>query len=99
MTSFAAMVRADARLAILRTLHADPGYSQNHTLLARAVDHATGITMMDRDIRDHLAWLEDRKLVSTEVVGHLVIAKLTRQGGLVAGGMDIVEGVSRPGPQ
>lgn len=98
MSSLAARMRADARLSILQILSEDLGYSVNHSILRDAVDIATAITMTDDDIVAHLGWLENEKLVTTEVRGPYTLAKLTDAGLAVAKGRSVREGVSRPLP-
>ena len=98
MQSLAARMRADTRLAILQILAKDLHFSQNHEILRTAVDTATAISLTEADIKEHLAWLENQELVSTEIVGRYVTAKLTGKGLKVGGGEEIAEGVSRPSP-
>lgn len=99
MTSFAARLRADARLAILRILAQDPGYSHNHSVLRDAVEFGTAITLSEDEIKDHLAWLENEALVETEIVGRFTLAKLTDKGLSVAEGKTRIDGISRPRPE
>lgn len=98
MTSFQARIRADARLTMLQILSKDQGFSMNHELLGRYVDHLTAITLKEAEVKAHLAWLEDQGLVTTEIVGPYVQAKLTDLGLKVAQGAESAEGVSRPRP-
>ena len=99
MTSLPARVRADARLAILRALAEDPGYSVNHSILRDVVDVTTAITLSEDEIKEHLAWLENIELLTTDFAGPFTLAKLTSKGLSVAGGKDQVDGVSRPRPE
>ena len=94
----AAKMRADARLAILELLAEDPGYSLNHVILRDAVDRLTAITLSEAEIKAHIAWLEDRGLVTAEEAPPYVLARLTDAGLEVARGHRTVEGVSRRRP-
>lgn len=96
--SFAARVRADARLAMLQILASDLGYSLNHIILRAALDRLTAITLTEDEVKTHLGWLEDRELVTTEIVNRFTLAKLTDAGLSVARGSATVEGISRPSP-
>ncbi len=96
--SLKSLVRADARLALLRVLAQDRGYSQNHSILRLAIDKATAITLTDDEVKEHVHWLEDRGLVASEEVPPYLLARLTDRGLSVARGEAEVEGVSRPRP-
>ena len=98
MPSIKQLMRADARRAILQILAQDSGYSCNDAILRTAVDRATAITLTAQEIRDHLAWLEDRGAVTTESVPPYILAKLTDRGMELARGHETMDGVSRPAP-
>lgn len=98
MTSIAELMRRDARRTILQALAEDRGYSLNHVMLRRVVDRLTAITLDEDQVREHLAWLEDRGAVTTETVPPFTIAKLTDYGLSLAEGHATLEGVSRPAP-
>ncbi|MDE0714092.1 MAG: hypothetical protein OXI10_04365 [Gammaproteobacteria bacterium] len=99
MRSLSAMMRADARLAILQALSEDRGYSLNHMMLREFVDRAAAITLCEDEVREHLSWLEDRGAVTTESVPPFLIAKLTNYGLGLARGHNTLDGVSRPLPE
>lgn len=98
MTSINQLVRADARRAILQLLAEDRGYSMNDAILRSAVDRLTAVTLSPSEMREHLAWLEDRGAVTTERVPPYVLAKLTDKGLALAQGHETLDGVSRPTP-
>lgn len=98
MTSFAARVRADARLAILQILSKDRHYSMNHEVLNLAVDRLTAISLSEPEMKVQLGWLEDKGLIETDEASSYVLAKLTDEGLKVANGSIDVEGISRPRP-
>ena len=98
MTGIKQLMRADARRAILQALAMDAGYSLNHAILRSVVDRTTAITLDDDEVREHLAWLEDRGAVTTEEVPPFTLAKLTEYGLSLARGHATLEGVSRPTP-
>lgn len=96
--SLAADIRAMVRLGILRLLGADMGYSQNHVIIRRGLERYAAQSLTESETKAHLAWLEDRGLVTTEVVGRYVAARLTNLGLAVSRGEEIMEGVERPQP-
>jgi repressor of nif and glnA expression len=96
--SLAATIRAMVRREILRLLAADAGYSQNHAIIRRAMESSTAQSLTETEVREHLSWMEDRGLVTTETVGPYLLAKLTDRGLSVARGEEHVEGVERPRP-
>ena len=98
MGSIAELKRADARRTILQALAEDRGYSLNHRILRSVIDRLTAITLDETEVREHLAWLEDRGAVTTEEVPPYVVAKLTDKGLAVARGHETLAGVSRPEP-
>lgn len=95
-TSFAARVRADVRLAILQLLAADLGQSLNHVIMRDAIDSATAHSLTETEIREHFAWLEDRKLIRTEELDRFQIAILADRGLKVVQGKERVEGIRIP---
>ena len=98
MASIAELMRRDARRAILQLLAQDRGYSMNDAILRSAVDRLSAVTLSPSEMRDHLSWLEDRGVVTTEAVPPYVLAKLTDFGLAVAEGHETLAGVSRPAP-
>jgi Fe2+ or Zn2+ uptake regulation protein len=88
---------ADQRLCILRILSVAPGYSANDSILDDIL--ATWSHHISRDqVRTHVRWLEEQGLVTVEVLGRTLNAKLTQRGMDVAQGKAFVDGVKRPSP-
>lgn len=88
---------AARRLAVLRLLDEARRRTADESLLRhllRAWGHATGRA----PLRDDLAWLRDRDLVTVEDVGGVWLATLAGRGVDVAHGDEEVEGVARPEP-
>ncbi len=96
--SLAASIRSMVRLVVLQLLAADLGYSQNHAVIRLALVSHAAQSLTDAEVKAHLSWLEDRGLVTTEVVGPYTVAKLTDQGLKVARGDEVVDGIDRPRP-
>ncbi len=94
--SFAASVREDVRLCILQVLAKDLGQSLNHAMMRLAVESAAGHSLTEDEIKDHFAWLENRGLVKTEVVGRYTVATLRREGLLVVQGARREDGIRLP---
>lgn len=86
------------RLIILQVLEGDNDYSQNNGILQKVLrkfGHGVSLEKTDQEI----VWLEERKLVTVEKLDvDLSIVKLTRKGLDVARGLEIIDGVERPGP-
>ena len=98
MSSITALMRADARLAILQALAEDPGYSLNHRILRSFVERFTAISLSEDEVRGHIAWLEDQGALTAESVPPFTIAKLTDKGLELSRGRTSLDGVSRPSP-
>jgi hypothetical protein len=91
------ILRASARLAILRFLADDSDYRLNTSVLEDALV-AIGLDLTRGQIETECAWLEERDCVASERVGTVTVIRLTERGGDVAAGRVRVEGVKRPGP-
>lgn len=91
------IMRASARLAILRFLSEDSDYRLNTSLLQDALT-AIGLDMTRAQVETECAWLEERDLVAIEAVGAVKVIRLKERGADVASGQVLVEGVKRPGP-
>jgi hypothetical protein len=89
---------AHVRLSILRLLSDLPGYCANDSVLSQAVN-AVGLTCTRDQVRGHLSWLAEQRLVTSVDAGHLTVATLTERGGDVAAGRSVVDGVQRPSPR
>lgn len=86
------------RIAVLRVLDDAPGCRANSSILASAV-HDLGLTTTRDLIKTQLTWLNEQGLVTTAVVGDMLVATLTDRGCDVAAGKAIVPGVRRPSPR
>jgi hypothetical protein len=82
------------RLALLQVLEAEPGYAENEAVLQVALE-AVGYGISSSKLRDELTWLAERRLITVEIIGALMMAKLTRRGDDVAQGRERVPGVAR----
>jgi len=98
MNTFARFEHEQRRLAILRILSADPDYSTNEEVLAKALA-ASGLGASTADLRADLVWLRDQVLVMLGEVAGVYTVKLARRGEDVANGLERVEGVARPRPE
>lgn len=85
------------RLAVLQLLSAQAAYQANDMLLAAAVN-GMGLTCTADQMRGHLAWLAEQRLVTTIEAGPLTVATMTERGGDVAAGRSQIKGVQRPAP-
>jgi len=86
------------RLSILRLLSDLPAYTANDSVLCQAVS-AVGLPSTRDQVRGHLAWMAEQRLVTLADSGHLCVATLTERGGDVAAGRSIIPGVQRPSPR
>lgn len=86
------------RLSILRLLGDLPGYCTNDSVLHQAVN-AMGLICTRDQMRGHLSWLGEQRLVSTVDAGHLTVATLTERGADVGAGRSVIDGVQRPSPR
>jgi hypothetical protein len=85
------------RSAALRLLAELPEYRANDVAIADAV-RAIGLGCTNDQLRGHLVWLEEQRLVQLVDVSGIKIATLTERGSDVAAGRAHVEGVQRPRP-
>lgn len=87
------------RLAVLRLLDEQPTYSANDSVLTTAVS-AMGLACTRDQMRGHLSWLEEQRLITSSSLGTgLIVATATERGCDVAGGRSLVRGVARPSPR
>lgn len=97
MSSYAEIVAADQRLAILQALQEDADYSHNEHVLGRLLS-AIGHHVSGDRLRSLLAWLEEQDLVGLTDLAGVTIVKLSRRGEDVALGLAREPGVARPRP-
>lgn len=96
---FAPVHDGHVRLAVLRLLDGQPGYCGNDSVIHQAVN-AIGLPCTRDQMRGHLAWLGEQRLVTTVEAGSgLIVATLTERGSDVANGRSVVSGVQRPSPR
>jgi len=86
------------RCAFLRFLADDADYSMNTSLLQAALQ-AIGHGVSRDKVNADAVWLEEQGLVGREVLGPIIVVKITRRGIDVAAGHVTVPGVQRPGPE
>ena len=98
-SDFSAVHDGHVRLATLRMLAEAPRLSANDSVLQAAME-AVGLACTRDQMRGHLAWLEEQRLVTLMALGSgLAVATITERGGDVAAGRAVVPGVKRPGPK
>lgn len=95
--SYADLIIADQRLAVLQVLAADAAYAHNDRVLQSALGGLGHGVSADR-IRTLICWLAEQELVTVEDVDDLMVAKLTTRGLDVALGRAAAPGVQRPRP-
>ena len=99
MVDYTKLVIEDQRLAVLRLLAKDPGFSHNDSVLHTALG-AIGHKISRDAVRSLIAWLAEQDLVTVEVLdGPIHVATLTQRGLDVAQGNAVVPGVKRPAPK
>ncbi len=91
------IIREDARLIMLRELHAQPNYALNDSLL-REVLEGFGISKTRDWVREELAFLENVGAVRRTVAGTVVVAQLLPKGVEHVERRYTIEGVKRPSP-
>jgi hypothetical protein len=96
-SDLAAALDGYIRSAALRLLADLPEYRANDVVIADAV-RAIGHGCTSDQIRGHLTWLEEQRLVTLADLGGVTIATLTERGADVAAGRTEVPGVHRPKP-
>ena len=95
---FAPFQDGHVRLAVLQLLDGSAGYTANNQVLRMGVE-AMGLACTGDQLRGHLTWLEEQRLVTTVALGSgVVVATLTERGADVAAGRSVLSGVQRPAP-
>jgi hypothetical protein len=82
-----------ARRALLDLLN-DTGGEQNDDVLTMLLSEL-GHRFARRDVVEQLRWLADEKMISTEVLGPFVVARILADGRDIAEGRLVVSGVWR----
>jgi hypothetical protein len=96
MTEFAAYLREDQRLVILRILVKMPSHRANSSVLTGALDRYGHSPSRDQ-VKTELRWLQEQGLIAIDDISDLLIASLTERGADVAAGRAQVPGVKKPG--
>jgi hypothetical protein len=91
------IIREDARLIILRELHAQSNYALNDSLL-RDVLESFGIAKSREWVREELNYLANVGAISKSGAGSVVVAKLSDKGVEHVERRLVIEGVKRPSP-
>lgn len=97
--SFAELLAADRRLAILMFLEGAAGRELNTFVLREALDR-TGHNVSRDQVAGDAAWLAEQGLAEVEKVGpagaQVTVVRLTARGSDVATGRAVHPGVKRP---
>lgn len=97
--SWVELLQEDRRLAILRVLHDQPGLCLNDSVIHVALERL-GHTVGRDTVRSDMAWLQDvGTVVTEEVAGRVLVAKLTQRGEDVALGRTKIPGIKKPNPR
>ena len=96
-SSFGRHQAADRRLVALHLLVNSAGYAANEYLIEAGLGDQGHVVSNDQ-VRGELSWLAEQGLITTDNVGGVTVAKLTRRGHDVAHGKAHVPGVKRPVP-
>ncbi|MGJ5203599.1 VpaChn25_0724 family phage protein [Bradyrhizobium sp. HKCCYLR20261] len=91
------IIREDARLIVLRELHAQPDYRLNDNLLQQTLE-LFGIAKSRDWVREELNYLENVGAITKTIVGTVVVAHLTPKGVEHVERRLVIEGVKRPSP-
>lgn len=91
------IIREEARLIVLRELHAQDNYALNDSLLQLTLE-GFGIARPREWVRDEIRYLERLGAVTTTAVGSVIVAQLTPKGVEHVERRQIIEGVKRPSP-
>lgn len=92
------IIREEARLIILRELHAQTNYALHDGLL-QAVLESFGISKSRDWIREELNWLDTMGAITRTEQGTVVVAQLTPKGLEHVEHRLVIEGVKRPTPR
>lgn len=90
------LLDADRRLVLLRSI-TDCGGMANESILQTCLD-SYGHPVSRDEVRTHLSWLDENRLVSLTSIAGCLVASLTGRGQDVCEGRVTVPGVKRPRP-
>lgn len=91
------IIREDARLIILRELHAQSNYALNDSLLQQTLE-SFGIARTREWVREEIGYLETMGAVAKTVAGTVTVARLLPKGVEHVERRIVIEGVKRPSP-
>ncbi|RJF70886.1 hypothetical protein [Rhodopseudomonas palustris] len=91
------IIREEARLIVLRELHAQTNYALNDALLQQVLE-SFGIAKSRDWVREEIGYLDTVGAVTRNVAGSVVVAKLTPKGVEHVERRLVIEGVKRPSP-
>ena len=91
------IIREDARLIMLRELHAQDNYALNDSLLQLTLE-GFGIARSREWVREEIRYLERVGAVTTTTAGSVIVARLTPKGAEHVERRLVIEGVKRPSP-
>lgn len=97
MSSYADLIVANRRLAILSLLNAANAYTLHEVDLKKALSSRGQAASTDL-VRADLQWLHEQGLVLAKQPDGVWLATLTARGGDVQQGLSVVPGVARPEP-
>lgn len=96
MSQYAAYLREDMRLVILRVLNEMPSYTANSSVLSNALGEFGHATSRDV-VKSEISWLGEQGLVTITKASDVLVAKLTERGSDVVHARTVVPGVKKPG--
>lgn len=91
------IIRQEARLIILRELHAQSNFALNDSLLQQTLENF-GIAKTREWVREEISYLADVGAVSKTAIGSVVVACLLQKGVEHVERRLVIEGVKRPSP-
>jgi len=91
------IIREEARLIVLRELHAQSNYALNDALLQATLENF-GIGKSREWVREELGYLERVGAVTRVSAGSVVVAHLSPKGVEHVERRLVIEGVKRPSP-
>jgi len=91
------IIREEARLIMMRELHAQTNYALNDALLQQVLE-SFGIARSRDWVREEIGYLDNVGAVTRVSAGSVVVAKLTAKGVEHVERRIVIEGVKRPSP-
>lgn len=88
----------DARLIILKGLADETSYSMNEAL-AQALLESLGIADTREYVREQFKAMKAVDAVTTQIVGTVMIAKITASGLEHVKRLTVIDGITRPSPE